>query len=376
MKSAPVVAALVVTSCLAAATPALSQSFSEAVTYSFCSQSDCNDGSSPSGGVVQGANGDLYGTASNSGADASGTAFQLSGGTLKVLHSFCSVSNDNVSCADGAYPATALTLANNGLFYGTNGADGPGTNQSGGTVFEMTAGGVLTTLYGFCSAANCDDGQDPNGSLIQGSDGNLYGTTQYGGTSSTSSPPFSGEGTVYRVSASGAWTSLYSFCTKTGCPDGEQPIGPLAEGVDGNFYGTTSGGGKNSYGTVFKITPTGTLTTLYSFCNPSKDSSQPCPDGGTPLSGLLLGTDGNFYGTTSYGGANGPTTGTSGEEYGGTVFKITPSGTLTTLYSFCATNANCTDGSFPVGMLTQATDGNFYGATQQGGTAASLWDCL
>jgi uncharacterized repeat protein (TIGR03803 family) len=120
----------------------------------------------------------------------------------------------------------------------------------------------------------------------------------------------------------------------------------LVQGTDGIFYGTTSFGGANLYyGTVFKITPSGTLTTLYSFCD--------CTDGANPAAGLVQGTDGNFYGTTEFGGAN---------LYYGTVFKITPTGTLTTLYSFC-TQSGCADGGEPQAGLVQATDGNFYGTT-------------
>ncbi len=153
-------------------------------------------------------------------------------------------------------------------------------------------------------------------------------------------------------------TTLYSFCSQTNCTDGNEPRG-LVQAADGNFYGTTAFGGAyyNNYcsadpgcGTVFEITPAGVLTTLYSFC------SQPnCPDGGHPV-GLVQATDGNFYGATEWGGANGH----------GTVFEITPSGTLTTLYSFCA-QANCADGANPEGRLMQATNGNLYGTTYYGG---------
>jgi uncharacterized repeat protein (TIGR03803 family) len=131
--------------------------------------------------------------------------------------------------------------------------------------------------------------------------------------------------------------------------DGEHPLGGLVPATNGDFYGTTVGGGANNDGTVFKITPGGKLTTLHSFAG---------GDGVSPVAGLVQATDGKFYGTTGAGGVNGY----------GTVFKITPSGTLTTLYSFCA-ETNCTDGTSPWGGLIQATDGNFYGTTQEGGAA-------
>jgi uncharacterized repeat protein (TIGR03803 family) len=140
------------------------------------------------------------------------------------------------------------------------------------------------------------------------------------------------------------FTSLFSFNGTNGqAPD----YGYLTQGIDGRFYGTTAAGGSNAGGTVFKITPQGALTTIYNFC------SQPnCADGKEPLSGVVLGTDGNFYGTASAGGASGD----------GTVFQITSSGVLTTLHSF-----NGTDGMSPAAQLTQGTDGEFYGSTQDGG---------
>ncbi len=140
-------------------------------------------------------------------------------------------------------------------------------------------------------------------------------------------------------------TTLYSFCSQRSCADGRAPYAGVIQASDGNFYGTTAGGGVHGdFGTVFKITPSGTLTTLYSFAGPY---------GGSPPAALVQATDGNFYGTTQLGGPDGI----------GTVFKITPSGTLTTLYSF-----NGTDGKFPYAGLVQASDGNFYGTTQAGGT--------
>ncbi len=173
---------------------------------------------------------------------------------------------------------------------------------------------TFTTLVSF----NNTDGSNPEAPLMQASDGNFYGTTTYGGAA--------GLGSVFKITPSGMLTTLYSFCHQQPCLDGVLPYSALVQATDGNFYGTTSGGGldygSGGEGTVFKITPSGTLTTLYVFC-----SLTGCPDGGSPLAGLALGADGNFYGTTSYGG---------GPNLAGTVFKITPGGTLTTLYSVCA----------------------------------------
>jgi len=205
-----------------------------------------------------------------------------------------------------------------------------------GTVFRITPAGSLTTIYSFCSQPSCADGVQPVAGLIQGRDGNFYGTTFGGGTGNN-------EGTVFKITTAGTLTTLHSFDGA----DGALPAGWLVQGTDGNFYGTTVTGGAENGSTIFKISPAGTLTTIYSFCG------QPsCVDGDGVYAGLVQGTDGNFYGTTLGGGAN----------YDGTVFGITPGGSLTTLHAF-----DFTDGYLPIGGLTQATSGSFYGTTASGG---------
>src|SRR5664279_2559299 len=174
--------------------------------------------------------------------------------------------------------------------------------------------------------------------LVQATDGNFYGTTNGGGAN--------GVGTVFKITNSGMLTTLFSFCSQSVCADGAYPNARLVQATDGNFYGTTSEGGANGLGTVFKITKRGKLTTLHSFCSQSG-----CTDGAITYEALVQATDGNFYGTTIYGGTIGV----------GTVFKITKSGTLTTLHSF-----NRADGSNPHGLI-QATDGSFYGTANGGG---------
>ena len=214
----------------------------------------------------------------------------------------------------------------------------------------MTA--VASLAQTFTSLASFDgtNGGSPEYmSLVQGLDGNFYGTTEFGGTGGT------GWGTVFKITPAGTLTTLYNFCTKANCADGQEPMAGLVLASNGYFYGATYGGGANGFGTVFKITAAGTLTTLYSFC-----AQESCADGSLPEDALVQGTDGNFYGTTAYGGAHCPKNFPSGC---GTVFKITPAGTLTKLYSFCA-QANCADGTTPVGGLVQGTDGNFYGTTE------------
>jgi uncharacterized repeat protein (TIGR03803 family) len=163
----------------------------------------------------------------------------------------------------------------------------------------------------------------------------LYGTTGEGG-------PYN-VGTIYKIGLNGAFTSLYTFGPYP-YATGSDPFAALVEGNDGNFYGTTVFGGANNDGTLFRVTSNGALTTLHSFDN---------TDGAEPYGALILGTDGKFYGTTAKGGANGV----------GTIFRYASTGTLTTLHSF-----DNTDGSYPESGLVQGTDGNFYGTTYSGGT--------
>src|SRR5579863_3533392 len=156
---------------------------------------------------------------------------------------------------NGARPDhIALVQATDGNLYGTTQYDGA---NSQGTVFKITPGGTLNTLYNFCSEAGCADGSQPLGTLIQASNGDLYGTADEGGAY--------GYGTFFKITTTGTLTTLYNFCSKAGCADGSYPEGPLIQDAAGNFYGTANSGGANNDGTVFKITPTGTLTTLHSF---------------------------------------------------------------------------------------------------------------
>jgi len=299
--------------------------------------------------LVQERDGNLYGTTANGGAPgygnfAAGTVFNVTPtGILTVFYSFCSENN----CTDGEFPEAGLVQGTDGNFYGTTYEGG---TTPGGTVFKITPTGTLTTLYSFCAQNNCADGLYPEAPLVQGTDGNFYGTTPDGGAHG-----FYG-GTAFKITPSGVLTTLYSFCTQGGnnCTDGESPFGGLVQGRDGNFYGTTNNGGANGGGTIFKITPAGALTTLYSFCMLSG-----CADGANPNS-LLQAADGNFYGTTTNGG---------GSNGGGTVFQFIPDGnggTLNTLHSFCL-QSGCPDGAASNAALVQATDGTFYGTTAGGG---------
>ena len=226
--------------------------------------------------------------------------------------------------------------------------------------------------------------------MSQGRDGNLYSTIQNDGTKNV--------GTVYSMTAAGTLSTVYSFCALTSCADGSYPWGGVTLGFDGNFYGTTQGGGTHGAGTVFKVTPTGTLTTLWNFANGTDDSA--------PTYTTVQGQDGNMYGVSEeqYAGQNGaffkvsaagvfkalkdfayingsnpnlPTQGTDGNFYGtaqgggdptckcGVIYKATPTGAITVLHTF---KGYPTDGYRPLGILVQGTDGNFYGTTYKGGT--------
>jgi len=365
--------------------------YTESVLYSFCSVATCADGEEPPADVIQGADGNFYGTTQYGPTEGGGgTIFKVTpSGEFDLLHAFCSLTN----CLDGATPAS-LVQGSDGNFYGTTESGG---TAGVGTVFKITPAGALTTLYNFC-AGDCTQGYFPQGGLIQGSDGNFYGTTSNGGP---------GFGTAYKISPSGTFTLLYSFCSQADCADGRMPyIAKLLQGTDGNFYGTTLQGGEHTYGTIFQLTPSSTLTTIYTFCSTTNIDGDctgltvpygtlvETPDGsfnGTTLNGiynvtttgtftelaalnynyagLTLGADGNYYGTTldigNFSGCS-PTC--------GSLFQMTPSGTLTTVYKFC-TLTDCADGASPSdAAVIQGSDGAFYGTTYYGG-ASDPADC-
>jgi uncharacterized repeat protein (TIGR03803 family) len=235
---------------------------------------------------------------------------------------------------NGAFPQARLVQGADGSFYGTTAAGGGDTSQ--GTVFKMTPSGALTTLVSFTSPYS--NGANPQAELLPCNDGSFYGTTAGGGSYS--------HGTIFRINPAGALASLYSFY---GTFDGAQPNAGLVQPSDGNFYSTTPAGGYYLNGTVFQVTSNGALNSLYSFSD---------GDGVYPYSGLVRGNDGNLYGTTEYGGAGYDGTDFSGD---GTIFQITTNGILTTLVAFTGDN-----GAHPYAGLLQAADGNFYGTTYEG----------
>ncbi len=294
--------------------------------YSFCADNPCVGGvynyNAGGGTLVQASNGALYGTTEGGGAYGHGTVFGITkDGKLITLYSFSGGS-------DGGVPWFGLVLATDGNLYGVTTSGGVSNN---GTIFKITQVGKLTTLYRFGSEYSAPT---IYAALVQAADGDLYGVTRTGGTS--------GNGTVFKITLSGRLTTLYSF---SGGLDGAVPQAPLVQATNGDLYGTTYSDGAYGDGTIFKITPSGTLSVLDSF-----DGS----DGGASQAGLIQATDGDLYGTGKFGGTYG----------GGSVYRLTPTGKLTTLYSF----SGGADGSGPNSVLIQATDSNFYGTTEGGGT--------
>jgi uncharacterized repeat protein (TIGR03803 family) len=308
------------------------------ITFTRLASFTKNTGTQPYGSVAQYTDGNFYGTTVTGGPANYGTIFRITpSGTLTTLYNFCSQTN----CTDGGMPWAGLILGSDGNMYGTTIYGGP---TGGGEVYKINSTGQPTTVYSFCAQTDCSDGENPEAALLLGADGNFYGTTYDAGSHHY--------GTVFKLTPKGALTTLYSFCSLANCADGQNPASALIQGADGNFYGVTEYGGANNYGTVFKLTPKGSLKTLYSFC-----SQTGCSDGEYPVGPLAQDAVGNLYGTTSFGGAS---------TYAGTIFKITPAGSFSTFYAFCL-QTGCPDGELPFAGLIQATDGNFYGTTENGG---------
>ncbi|HEY7928914.1 MAG TPA: choice-of-anchor tandem repeat GloVer-containing protein [Steroidobacteraceae bacterium] len=273
--------------------------------------------------LIQGSDGNLYGTTAGGGTYGRGTVFSVTpSGTETTLFSFPRGSSN---------PYTGVIEGRDGNFYGTTGA---GSTTDQGTVFELTPAGTETILHTFPKTGS--DGQQPYAGVIEGSDGNFYGTTYFGGSN--------GSGTVFEVTPGGVETVLYSFASGS---DAANPYSGVIQGSDGNFYGATYSGGAHGFGAVYKLTPGGTETVLYSFAGGTTD-------GANPEAGVIQGSDGNFYGATYAGGPDGV----------GTVFELTPSGTETILHGFAGGSG---DGANPSATLVQASDGTLYGSTYAGG---------
>ncbi len=325
--------------------------------------------------LVQGADGNFYGTTEKGGADNYGVVFKMTpDGTVTLVHDFVGT--------DGEYPSSGLVQDAAGNLYGTTRSGGPGPDP--GVVYKITpqgtfsvltgaGGGVIyaplllagdgnlygvaygggndgtafkigadgsnfRVLYTFCSLANCADGAHPLAGLVEAPDHNFYGTTTYGGANGN-------YGVVFRLTPDGAYTVLHSF---SGASDGNSPRGKLLLASDGYLYGTTNQGGAGGGGTIFKISPNGSnFSVVFAFCSHS------CPAGANSESGLIEASDGNFYGTTAG----------FGQYNHGTAYRLTSNGQANSLHDFC----NCGDGSSPYGDLLLASDGFLYGTTYIGG---------
>ncbi|MCB1235836.1 MAG: hypothetical protein KDM91_12275 [Verrucomicrobiae bacterium] len=292
----------------------------------------------PSAALVEGTDGLLYGTTERGGFDDSGVVFQVpKTGGMTTLVDF----NYDTDPKGTASFSRLLEISAN-TFLGSTAYGGDG---KGGTLFRVTSAGMLTTLAQLSGrGVDNEGGPDlPVGGLVEGSDGQFYGTTYEGGVLDL--------GTVFRCAPDGTVTVLAEFTGNGVSNKGANPAAELVEGPDGNFYGTTLYGGASGIGTIFSITPAGTLTTLVEFTG--NGGANP---GSYPEAGLVYGNDGYFHGTTGYGGANG----------WGTVFRVTMAGVHSVLHDF-----DGADGSHPVGTLVKGGDGNYYGTTDSGGTDSS-----
>ena len=296
-------------------------------------------GTSFRGDPLLASDGNFYLSTSSGGANGLGAIMQVTpAGVGTLLYSLAG------GDAEGAVPFAGLIQASDGNLYGTTYYGG---SKSGGTVFRVTTAGVYTNLYVFTNESQ--GAFYPYTGLVQGPDGALYGTTLRGGTND--------QGVVYRITTDGTFSVLHSF---TGT-DGSNPEGTLVVGKDGAMYGTTLIGGANNRGSVYRITTAGTFSTIYSFENLGAYSSAGVgtnTNGSNPRAGLVLGADGNFYGTTYQGGASGY----------GTAYKLTPSGAITNLHSFAGAPY---DGAGPLAAPSFDSAGNLYGTTERGGPAGS-----
>jgi uncharacterized repeat protein (TIGR03803 family) len=270
--------------------------------------------------LVQGRDGELYGTSEGNGTTSYGSIFKVS--TSRVFTELF-----DLNATDGCCPGQGVTLASDGNFYGA--AVGGGNSQNG-VFFSVTPTGGYTAIHYFIGGS---DGATPFAPPVEASDGNLYGTTVNSDLDST----------IYKYTLSGDFNTIYQFSDAT-------IVAPLIQASDGFLYGTTANGGWAHCGTIFKMSTAGALLQSAPFlCNAAGSG----PAGGP----LLQALDGNFYGITELGGFRN----------GGTIFKMTPDFKISILYTFMGKSPGTKDGSAPTAGLIQATDGNLYGATAAGG---------
>jgi uncharacterized repeat protein (TIGR03803 family) len=310
--------------------------YGEKVLYNFCSVTNCTDGSGPYAGLTSDEAGNFYGATLTGGAYDEGAVFKLTeAGKMTVLYSF-------TGKTDGAGPLASLVRDKEGNLYGTTNFGGDSSCDCG-TVFKLNSTGELTVLYAFKGGT---DGASPFGGVIRDNAGNIYGTTFYGGDANCYEY---GCGTVFKLDTAGNETVLHRF---TGAPDGENPyLGSLALDAKGNLYGTTwEGGTASNWGTVFRVSQSGKETVLHSFAGYPND-------GENPYAGVILDKERNLYGTAASGGSSGA----------GVVFKLNNKGKETILYTFLGG----TDGADPESSLIRDAEGNLYGTTWAGGYPGS-----
>jgi uncharacterized repeat protein (TIGR03803 family) len=342
--------------------------YTDHVLHNFCAKTNCPDGAMPWGDLIMDVDGNLYGTASGGGGWGVGVIFKMTpeanGWKYTILHSFCHETN----CTDGSAPASGLSyqgqasgapwngssplfgsaylggMDDNGVDYEfttdgsswtyqvihtfqTSGGPNPllvdgsgnlfGTATHGGKygeglLYKLAAGTWKdTVLHNFCDITYCIDGSTPQGKLLMDAAGNLFGTTTIGGEGSDCTAR-EGCGVVFERPSGGGYRVVYNFCSQANCTDGTNPQAGVTMDSSGNLLGTTYNGGVNSQGGVaFELTPDGTESVLVSFC----PGGEPCSDGQAPYTPLLLDGQGDFFGATYLGGANG--------DYG-TVFELRP----------------------------------------------------
>jgi uncharacterized repeat protein (TIGR03803 family) len=371
----PTIRALAVAGALLAAALATAggvQAATLKTLYVFCEKANCTDGAQPIGGLTMDGSGNLFGTTFGGGRSGGGTVFELVKAAdknkwkYKLLHSFCV----KPSCEDGAQPTAPLILDGVGNLYGTGSSGG---TAGDGIVFELSPDlernrWDLRILYSF--KYDSTDGLQPtagglayagetSGAVYDGVSP-LYGMTEHGGAANN--------GVVFElrpVTGKNKWREkiLYTFCSQANCTDGVEPHGGLTMDQSGSLYGTTVAGGtgNDNKGVLFELIPNGTSwseSVLHNFC-----SSANCSDGASPFDTPLLGAEGELYGTTQLGGANGL----------GVVFKFLPGGSpgYAVLYNFCS-QSGCTDGMYPIGGLVSDSAGTLYGTTRMGGGSGGV----
>jgi len=290
------------------------------------------NGMQPNAGLILANDGNYYGTTTSGGANNLGTIFKMTpGGVLTTLV--------HLTSTTGTAPRAPLLQASDGNFYGATSSSG---SSSSGTIFKMTPAGVLTVLVNFTGTTSTAYGSSCQAALIQASDTNLYGVTSTGGSGG-------GNGTVFKVTTGGTFTSLTSFTGTTGAVLGATPLGAVVQAADGNLYGTTSAGGSGTFGTVFKITTAGVFTNLFSFTGTTGSFL-----GSSPQGALVQMADGTLWGSTTTGGTANV----------GSLFKTTTTGTFTNIRNLTSS----TDGTTPIGALRLHSDNKFYGVCNAGST--------